>query len=158
MADPRIQGSGVPIHGETWPDFNRKIEATTLAQAQEAVIAGSHMDGQFNDVLDFKNARQNVVNPSLTGDGQYNDTSWVQQGDNVLLGQDTAAESALTDGDYPHPLNPLLPGDTISGDSPQRGATKGGQVDFASVGPYKYPEFPKDTGRSGAGPSPIPLM
>lgn len=105
-------------------------------------IAGPN-DGQFDFTLDFKTGRQPVPDPNTQGDGQYNFTESL--GEKEYLGEGAqASDEGIKDDDYPTVPDPTLPGDTIAGE----GNTVGGDVDFGGVAPYKYPDYPMQSGHT----------
>lgn len=110
----------------------------------DAPTIGGKTDGQFNFNLDFKNGAQALPDPVLSGDGQYDFAG--ELGEKELLGQGTTDEGTIHDDEYPTNIpNPTLPGDTIAGE----GNTVGGDVTWGSVAPYKYPEYPMQSGHTG---------
>src|SRR5581483_6131227 len=68
-----------------------------------------------------------------------------------LLGQNP--HEGITDPDRPSVPNPQFSGESGSTNAGQQGSP----LDWNSVAPYKYGEFPKDSGKTGASSNPAPL-
>lgn len=82
----------------------------------------------------------------ITPREQYDFTSG---GKKALLGQDTTSEGSMSD-----PTRPTLPDPALAGES---GTTnmgpQGSPLDFNTVAPYKYPEFPQSAQRNEGDPT-----
>ncbi len=77
----------------------------------------------------------NDMGPS--GEGAF---TFQSGGEKELLGQGTGDEG-LKDDELPHPPDPSLSGESGTTNMGQQGA----EVNWKSVGEYRYPEFPADT-------------
>jgi hypothetical protein len=125
-------------------DNNRGIDTSSYAGNAD------NAEGSIQATLDFKNARQAVPDRNLHGDGVW-DASSAVSGPKELLGQN--AEEGNKDAEYPSHPGPTFPGAGGTTNAGQQGIP----VDFNSVAPYEYPEFPKDSYTAGAGKSAVPL-
>ncbi len=127
-------------------DNNRGIHAGSYAGDS------TNAEGIVPNTLDFKNGRQAVADRDLHNDGVYNAASAVSGTEKFLSQADEAGESSLHDDNYPNLPGPVLPGAAGTTNA----GPQGSPVDFNSVAPYEYPEFPKDSYKSGGGSAAIP--
>ena len=125
-------------------DNNRKIDTSSYAGNAD------NAEGSVPATLDFKNARQAVPDRDLHGDGVY-DAARQVSGPKEFLGQNP--HEGIKDDDYPSLPNVSLAGAPGTTNAGQQGVP----VDFNSVAPYEYPEFPKDSYTAHAGKSAVPL-
>lgn len=124
-------------------DNNRGLHAPTLMGDDKAA------EGSIGVALDFKNARQSLPDPDLHNDGSY---PFQGKGDPDRMYD--PSDGHLKDDDYPQGVpSPRLPGEVPMAPL----GVKGEAVSFDSVAPYEYPEFPMDTGKTGASANPVPL-
>lgn len=138
--------------GAVGSDGNRGIHGDTYAGEEthmpDTAFSAGSLSAPTNNLLGQPSMngptapRQAMPNPSLPG---KTDISHLMNGPPGLLGVDD--DVGLHDDDYP-----------AMAASPKPGEPDGfGPVNWDSVGPYEYPEFPKDT-ISVAAPKPaIPL-
>lgn len=105
------------------PDNNRKLRAGSPAGDPQAA-EGSH------EVALSKEARQALPEPGLHNDGQYD------------VGKPTGEKALNAQGLGDPTSRQAVPNPDFSGDVPQVGQV-GEAVDFDSVAPYHYPEFPE---------------
>lgn len=127
-------------------DGNRGIHAPTQMgddHAAEGMVAVGSLSVPGNNLLGQPSmngptaGRQMLPDPGLHGDGVY-DVSRTAVGQ-PSLARGIDASEGITDDDYPGLKDVVMPGDPPVAPLGQSGE----QVDWASVAPYEYPEFPQ---------------
>lgn len=125
-------------------DNNRKIEATSQAgnptRAAEGAVAFDSIvvpKGHFLGQPTEGQSRQDLPNPSVS-----NVHTFQSGGDPDRVY--TAHDGQMKDDDYPSVPNPQIAGQIPEADSHRVGSP----VNFNSVAPYEYPEFPMSSGKA----------
>ncbi len=109
-------------------------------------LLGDHTEGQSRQDIPAGSVQSN---PGNYQPGSHYDVQ--SGGEKELLGQGTTGEG-LKDDEYPSLPNVALAGSAGTTDAGQQGSP----IDWGSVAPYKYPEYPAQTGTSGDPGNPIP--